>query len=152
MDITVIKLDHLGRESWRYSGQLVERGDHKITIEAFFDRNDFEFHGMMFCKGDRFIETYYDDRWYNILEIHDIEEDKLKGWYCNVGFPAEIENHTISYKDLALDLLVFPDGTQIVLDEDEFWELKLLPDERKHSLEALKELQTIFLKQITRGG
>ena len=42
-------------------------------------------------RGDRFIETYYTDRWYNIFEIHAREDDRLKGWYCNIAKPAVME-------------------------------------------------------------
>jgi hypothetical protein len=45
---------------------------------------------------------------------------------------------------LALDLLVFPDGRQIVLDEDEFNALPLSEAERQSALAALAELQALF--------
>jgi protein associated with RNAse G/E len=144
MEITVKKLDHKGRETWRYKGQLLQRSSSSITIVAFFDRPDIDLHGMSLCFGDRFVETYYFDRWYNIFEIHDKDNDQIKGWYCNIGYPAEIQENSISYKDLALDLLVFPDGTQIVLDEDEFNEIKLKEDEHRNVVDALNKLQTHF--------
>jgi predicted RNA-binding protein associated with RNAse of E/G family len=147
MNITVIKLDHEGRETWRYVGQLIERSSRSVTIEAFFDQSDIDFHGMSLRSGDRFVETYYFDRWYNIFEVHDRDNDQLKGWYCNIGYPAEIRENTISYKDLALDLLVFPDGNQIILDMDEFNEINLNAVERCNAIEALKKLQTYFRKK-----
>jgi len=150
MDITVIKLDHKGNETWRYKGQLLNRSSSSLTIEAFFDRSEIDLHGMSLCFGDRFVETYYIDRWYNIFEIHDKDNDQLKGWYCNIGYPAEIQENSISYKDLALDLLVFPDGFQIVLDEDEFNEINLTAVERRNAIDALKKLQTHF--RIMKAG
>ena len=51
----------------------------------------------------------------------------LRGWYCNIGKPALLDGDCLSYVDLALDLLVFPDGRQFVLDEDEFLRLDLSP-------------------------
>lgn len=147
MNITVIKLDHEGRETWRYVGQLIERSSRSVTIEAFFDQSDIDFHGMSLRSGDRFVETYYFDRWYNIFEVHDRDNDQLKGWYCNIAYPAEIRENTISYRDLALDLLVFPDGNQIVLDMDEFNEINLNAVERCNAIEALKKLQTYFRKK-----
>lgn len=146
MNITVIKLDHEGKEAWRYSGQLIKRSRNFIAIEAFFDRPDIDFHGMSLGFGDKFIETYYFDRWYNIFEIHDREDDHLKGWYCNVSSPAELQDSTISYRDLALDLLVFPDGSQIILDEDEFNIINLSGDERQNAIAALAELKAGFQK------
>lgn len=142
--VTIIKRDHAGQETWRYQGVLLDRGVNHIISEAFFDREDLLFHGMTLRRGDRFIETYFADRWYNIFEIYELSEGQLKGWYCNIGHPAEIDSDTISYRDLALDLLVFPDGRQIVLDEDEFSTLPLTPDTRKRALAALDELQRRF--------
>ena len=148
--ISVIKQDPQGNETWRYSGDVIDRRDNQIIIEALFDRDDINFNGMWLCKGDRFLETYYADRWYNIFEIHDRDDDRLKGWYCNIALPAEILEEFISYKDLALDLLVFPDGRQYVLDEDEFAELQLQPEIRLRALDALGVLQNYFrMMEIT---
>ncbi len=144
MKVTVIKRNPKGQETWRYRGEVIERGENYLILEAFFDRDDLAFHGMQLCRGDRFVETYYTDRWYNIFEIHDRDDDKLKGWYCNVATPAIIEGDSVSYRDLALDLLVFPDGRQIVLDEDEFAALSLSPKMRAQAQTALRNLQAIF--------
>ena len=142
--ITVIKRDILGRETWRYRGNLLHQEPERIVLEAFFDREDMEFHGMPLRKGDRFIETYYTDRWFNVLEIHAREDDRLRGWYCNISQPAEIDGNQLSYVDLALDLLVFPDGIQVVLDTEEFARLELTDWQRNRAWDALKNLQAQF--------
>jgi predicted RNA-binding protein associated with RNAse of E/G family len=142
--VTVIKRDYRGNETWRYAGELVERRAHVIVIEAFFDREDTPVDGLVLRGGDRFVETYYDDRWYNIFEVHDPTTEEIKGWYCNVGWPAEFENNTISYRDLALDLLVFADGRQKVLDEDEFDKLPIDTTVREKALAGLAELRERF--------
>lgn len=147
--ITVIKQDPAGNETWRYSGEIIKQKGHKMIIEAFFDREDMLFHGMWLCKGDRFVESYFDNRWYNIFEIYDRDTDDLKGWYCNITTPAIFEDDLISYKDLALDLLVFPDGRQLVLDEDEFRELDLADGIRSVARAALQELQNKFESELS---
>ncbi len=96
-------------------------------------------------RNDRFVETFYSDRWYNIFEIYDRDDDHFKGWYCNIGKPAIIEDDFVSYVDLALDLWVSADGTQTVLDEDELDELNLDDELKRRVYDGLKELQT-FLK------
>ncbi len=140
MDITVIKQDIQGNETWRYTGQELERDSDRVLLEALFNREDTPVDGIILKKGDRFIETYYTHRWYNIYEIHDGHDGTLKGWYCNVSYPARLEGDRLYYKDLALDLLVFPDGRQVVLDEDEFEALPLSPEIRAKAREALREL------------
>jgi hypothetical protein len=143
-DLWVIKRNVAGEETWRYPARVLRRRSAAVLIEAYFNRTDTPFHGITLGQGDRFIEAYYSERWYNVFEIHDREDDSLKGWYCNVTLPAEIDEHTISYVDLALDLLVYPDGKQLVLDEDEFVELEITPEVRRQAKEALQALQDLF--------
>ena len=143
-DLWVIKRNVAGEETWRYPARLLRRKPGAVLIEAFFNRPDTPFHGIILGQGDRFIEAYYSQRWYNLYEIHDRHDDSLKGWYCNVTLPAQIDEHSISYVDLALDLLVYPDGKQLVLDEDEFAELDINPDVRRQARDALKALQDLF--------
>jgi protein associated with RNAse G/E len=142
--ITVIKQNYRGLESWRYKGNLISRSPEEIVIEAYFDREDTEVAGIILQRGDRFIETYSSDRWYNIFEIQEQSSGKLKLWYCNVGYPAVITEYSIAYRDLALDLLVYPDGRQVVLDEDEFDALPLPPEVQNAARQALLELQDKF--------
>jgi protein associated with RNAse G/E len=145
----VIKQNIDGNETWRYRGRLVKQDDHSITLEAFFDLETLDLHGLVLQRGDRFIETYYTDRWYNIFEIHAQEEYTLRGWYCNIATPAQIFNDRIEYRDLALDLLVFPDGSQMVLDEDEFEQLNISDDFREMAVNALSELKMLFKNTAT---
>jgi predicted RNA-binding protein associated with RNAse of E/G family len=143
--VTVIKRDILGHELWRYSGELLHKEGTALVLEARFNRPDRMLVDELLKQGDRFVETYYTDHWYNIFEIHDRDDDRLKGWYCNVCKPAVMEAaDVISYVDLALDLWVAPDGGQTVLDEDEFAALALDAKTRSVARMALVELQSSF--------
>lgn len=143
--ITVIKRNVQGQETWRYTGRLLEERDGIIRLEAAFDRDDIFLAGMPLKRGDRFVETYYSNRWYNIFEVHAREDDSLRGWYCNVSTPVKYEGEReISYVDLALDLLVFPDGRQVILDEEEFAALEITTEFRRRAKESLAELRRRF--------
>lgn len=143
--ISVRKRNELGEVVWEYSGKLLERGDDFIRLEALFNRKDTPFQGTVLKLNDRFVETFFTDRWYNIFRIHDRDDDSVKGWYCNVGKPAIWDTpDAISYVDLALDLWVTPDGKQSVLDEDEFEALALDEATRTRAREALEELKAFF--------
>jgi len=144
--VEVLKLNLAGQETWRYTGQVLEQRPEAIIIEARFNRADTPFHGILLGQGDRFVEIFYNDRMYNIFEIHDRADDHLKGWYCNVCRPAEFHPGEIAYVDLSLDLLVYPDGRQLVLDEDEFAvQAKQLSEaEIKNARAALLALQELF--------
>ncbi len=143
--ITVIKRNPAGEETWHYTGTVMHRERRAVILEARFNRADVPFMGTVLREGDRFVETYYIDRWYNIFEIHDREDDRIKGWYCNIGRPAVLEaEDRLSYVDLALDLWVDPDGNQTVLDEEEFADLDLDPETRAQARSALEDLKKIF--------
>jgi protein associated with RNAse G/E len=150
-EVWIIKKNGYGKETWRYAGNVLQRYENSILIEAFFNRPDTPFHGMLLGLGDRFLELYFNDRWYNIFEIHDRKTDTLKGWYCNVTCPAEFSEGVIAYVDLALDLLVFPDGKQMVLDEDEFSALDISPELGLHARQGLAELVELFKKPFSIG-
>ncbi len=139
-DFTVYKLDHTGREVWQYPARLLERGRGYIRLEAFFNRDDVDLGYTVFKRGDRFIETFYAERWYNVFAVHDSDDGALKGWYCNVCRPAAISEAAVRCDDLALDVWVSPAGEVTVLDEDEFAALPLAKDERRSALEALQSL------------
>jgi protein associated with RNAse G/E len=143
--ITVSKRNEHNIITWQYTGHVISRNSNSVILEARFNRPDMPFQGTTLKNGDRFIETFYEDRWYNIFEIHDRDDDSIKGWYCNVGFPAVWDGvDAISYVDLALDLWVSPAGAQTVLDEDEFASIDLDSANRANALQALAELQNHF--------
>lgn len=138
--VIVIKLNTEREETWRYEGRILSQRPQTMLIEARFNRSTLLFHGITLQENDRFLERYYSNRWYNLFEIHDREDDALKGWYCNVTTPAEFSNGKIAYIDLALDVLVYPDGKYLILDEDEFRALALPLQQQTKAWEALDTL------------
>jgi len=109
-----------------------------------FNRDDMPFMDTSLKRGDHFIETYYTDRWYNIFEIYDRDDNVLKGWYCNLTRPAIVVDGRVEYADLFLDLWVGADGAQTVLDEDEFLAAELDEQTRRSARDTLAELQDRF--------
>jgi protein associated with RNAse G/E len=94
----------------------------------------------VFKRGDRLVETFYSDRWYNVFAVYDRDDGALKGWYCNVTRPATITDTAVSSDDLALDVWVSPDGAVTVLDEEEFAALELSDADRAMALDAVQQL------------
>jgi len=143
-DVTIIKNTHIGGEVWRYAGKIIAESTKGIIVEAYFNRSDLEFNGILLKEGDHFLELYLYGKWFNIFEIYDRDSGLLKAWYCNITRPVRMADQTIYYDDLALDLLVFPDRRQLALDEDEFLSLDLNKADQHQARSALKELQIIF--------
>lgn len=143
MSFTVHKLNHLGEEKLQYSGEVLERGEHFVCIQALFSFGDMELGYVTLRQGDIFTEWFYDNRWYNVFRIEDVDSNELKGYYCNLTRPAQIGKENVKAEDLALDLFVKPDGTTILLDEDEYQSLHLAQDEQKEIQAALNELYAL---------
>lgn len=133
-----------GEVAFQYDGEVIRREENAIVLEAFFGRDDMTFMNVTLKRGDRFVETFYTDRWYNIFEIFDRDNKAFKGWYCNIGWPALIDEEVVSYIDLALDLWVAPDGTQTVLDEDELLDLHLDDELLQKVYAGMQELQELL--------
>jgi len=144
MKIKIQKRNPAGEVVYEYEGDELRRDETSIVLEALFTRDDMPFMDVIFKKGDRFVEYYYSDRWYNIFAIYDRDDGHLKGWYCNIGKPAVIEKGVVSYVDLALDLWVSTTGEKTVLDEDEFEASGLDEDTRNSALLGLAELKLRF--------
>jgi predicted RNA-binding protein associated with RNAse of E/G family len=133
-------LDHEGREVISYPGEVVERGEGRIVLRTSWEREPMDLGFVVLEPADRWREFFYADRWYNVFEIRD-GDGRLKGWYCNITRPARIGPDEVAAEDLALDLWVTPDGASELLDEEEFAELELEPEERRKAREALLDLR-----------
>lgn len=136
----------------RYRCDVVEQMPERTVCRGRFEIEVLKPY-VHFRIGDRTVETFYPDRWYNILELHDVDDDRLKGWYCNIARPAQIvaeaENVTIVYEDLALDVFVSPVGDLLVLDEDELAELQLPAGENERAWAALEQLREQIARRDT---
>jgi predicted RNA-binding protein associated with RNAse of E/G family len=140
----IIKNDHLGNSVWEYDGIVIEQTASALLLEANFNRSDLMFNGVFLKEGDRFLELYPIGKWFNVYELHDKDNDEIKGWYCNITRPVRFNDEKISYDDLALDLLVYPDRKMLVLDEDEFRSLSLNPIETLNAKKGLEQLKEMF--------
>jgi len=141
----IIKNDHKGRELWRYPAEVLTQTDNEIRIEAYFNRDDHDAGFVEFKRNDRFVETFYNDRWYNVFAIYDRDDQRLKGWYCNITRPAVWNEVELAADDIALDVWVTavngkPSGEPLVLDQEEFVELGLKPPEAHKALQAVDEV------------
>ena len=144
----IIKNDHCGKEIWRYPAEVLSQTDACITLEAYFNRDDYSAGFVVFKRDDRFVETFYRDRWYNVFAIYDRDDHRLKGWYCNITRPARWNADELAADDIALDVWVpavdgegF--GKPLVLDQEEFVELGLKPAEMEQALKAVEEIKSL---------
>lgn len=147
-EVTVYKLDLEGKPTLSYTGRLVTRTTSEVVLEAPYTFGRRELGYVTLENGDRFVEHFYTDRWYNVFVIYDGQTGALKGWYCNITRPAELAQEAdgglaVRAVDLALDYFVQPSGREFVLDEDAFAALRLTPEEAAAAWAALAELKAL---------
>jgi hypothetical protein len=139
--ITVQKRNHRGDIIFSYQGEVLELGDNFVCLVATFGRSDVDIGCVVFRKGDTMTEWFFSNRWYNIFRLQDVDDGRLKGWYCNITRPAVIADSLIYADDLALDVFVSPSGEVMVLDEDEFEALSLNISDCASALDAVAQLR-----------
>jgi hypothetical protein len=143
--VHVRKLKPDGALDYAWDGTVVRCDAEGIVLRAEFNVDLVEREFATFRRGDVFVEFYYWNRWYNVFQIS-APDGTLKGWYANVGLPAELVTETgdLQYVDLALDVWMRPSGDYVVLDQDEFDELLThyveLADAAERGRDALLEL------------
>jgi hypothetical protein len=147
-EILVHKLNENGEEVWKYPGTLVEQTESSIRLEARFGRDDVAVGSLFLSRGDTFIETFYFDRWFNTFAVFENESGRFKGWYCNITRPAWVEGKHIYAEDLALDIVVLPDGSYEILDREEFEDLQISELDRLRALQTLHGLQEQAVNRI----
>ena len=118
--ITVRKHDWRGAFRYAWQGEVLRRdADLLLLLAAWQGPGEPRVGEIRFETGDRFLEYYYLQHPYAVWQIEQ-PDGALKGWYCNVGTPPLERDGVLSFDDLLLDVLVYPDGRYLVLDEDEF--------------------------------
>ena len=145
--ITVVKLNPSGEPKIQYQGEVIEHSHAGVIIQAYWQQPLKDLGYTRFDPGDSFIEYYYSDRWFNIFDIA-TADGRRKGWYCNIAEPASISDEFIKQIDLLLDVWVDPDGTPLVLDEDEFEaDTTLSQEQRAGAHQGLQDLLQMIAAQ-----
>jgi len=142
--VRVQKLTYDGRPGYSYFAELLEANTRIVVRAPFASPHGRPVFlpelGITLEEGELWVEYYYRDRWYNVLKIFDVS-GRLKGYYCNICLPAEFDGQVITWRDLTLDVYIFPDGSYRVLDEAEFEASDLYPPEvRAKARQAFAEL------------
>ena len=141
--IHVVSTKYDGSRHWEYDSRLV------LTTGSLIVSQDFAGQVYQTWKGPHtepfdVRNHFWTDRWYNVMRCDRPRAGGLEYWYCNVTTPAQYDGETVRYSDLDLDVLVFPDGSLKVVDEDEFLEHSVLmgypPDVIEQSRRAVDEL------------
>lgn len=146
--VTVYKRDHNGNDVFNYPMTVTAKGDNWIRVEGHFNIPKTYDLGLFTIKnGDRSIEWFYPNRYYNIFRIYDGDSEIIKGYYCNITRPIIITESGITADDLELDILVSSAGQIVLRDEDEFNALNLPDNEHQQALQAVEQIRNLVENQ-----
>jgi protein associated with RNAse G/E len=147
LPITVLARKYDGREHRRWEAKVVRHADSLLVLDGRFETEIR--HNLLgtIAPGTLSIEYYWLDRWYNVFRFME-PGGGLRNYYCNVNIPPTYDGRVLSFVDLDMDILVAPDLSYQILDEDEFkvnalhYEYPALIQERAH--QALAELKALI--------
>ncbi len=108
-----------GRVHRRWPATVVSQAGTLLVLDAAFAEEIR--HPLLgtILPGTLSTEYYWTDRWYNVFRFCE-PTGALRNYYCNVNTPAIFDGHTLSFTDLDIDVLIAPDFSFRVLDEEEF--------------------------------
>lgn len=115
----VRSLKYDGREHRRWRARLVRREGTLVVLSGLFE--DEVEHALLgrISEGTISTEYFWTDRWYSVFRFQE-PSGAHRNFYCNVNAPPRLDEETLSFVDLDVDILVAPDFSYSVLDEDEF--------------------------------
>jgi adenylate kinase family enzyme len=128
--VTVVKLTPASDEAARYPGLVIDAGAPApwLAVRATWVSRLVDLDGLTFVPGDTLHEFFSPAHLFNVFALFAPDGD-LRGWYANVTHPARLDPGTdpptLTWHDLYVDLIAFPDGRAIVRDEDELAEAGL---------------------------
>ena len=118
MQRTVIKHSPSGKPPVQYAGQALPAPEDWVAVRAPWIHGTYGLGYLTFQNGDMLHEYFSLERPYNAFAIYR-DDESFVGWYCNVTQPTEVSGDEIHWHDLYIDVIVYPDGRTLVLDEDE---------------------------------
>ena len=142
------KHDYAGAHVLSYEGEVIQRGATWVCLRAIFQHAKADLGFVVLQPGDVFIEWFYSDRWYNVFQVFDGADMRLKGWYCNITRPAIITDTDVRADDLELDVFVTPTGAMVLLDEEEFSAMNPSVDDRIAALRAVDAIRGVVARRV----
>ncbi|HEY9404199.1 MAG TPA: DUF402 domain-containing protein [Pyrinomonadaceae bacterium] len=108
-----------GRLHRTWQARLLAQEDSLIIVEGVFEEEIRHPQLGLIAPGTHSTEYYWKDRWYSIFRFRE-PTGELRNYYCNINLPAVFDGSVLTFIDLDIDVLVTPDFTRHILDEDEF--------------------------------
>ena len=118
-EVLVRSCKHGGRLHRSWPARVARRENSLIVLDAFFA--DEVRHSLIGTieAGTLSTEFFWTDRWYSVFRFQ-APDGRLLKFYCNINTPSTLEHGLLTFVDLDVDVLVEPDYSYEVLDQNEF--------------------------------
>ncbi len=146
VEVRSLKYDGSLKRSWR--ARLARVAGELIVLEGVFAEE--VRHPLLgtILAGTHSTEFFWTNRWYSVFRFREPGNGPLRNFYGNINTPPRFEGNILSFKDLDIDVLVRPDFSYTVLDEDEFEQHSKQFDYPKEfssrAFQALDELRALI--------
>ncbi|MCX2727550.1 DUF402 domain-containing protein [Thermomicrobium sp. 4228-Ro] len=117
-ELTVVKLDPLGKPVARYRGTTQAGLPGWVVLRARWSLGTVVSGPIRFECGDELVEYFSLIEPINAFALYDAA-GRFKGWYTNVACPAFLVENELYWRDLYIDVVVNAEGHLAVLDEEE---------------------------------
>ncbi|HJR07204.1 MAG TPA: DUF402 domain-containing protein [Pyrinomonadaceae bacterium] len=108
-----------GRLHREWQANLLTQDDSLVVVEGVFEEEIRHPQLGTIATGTLSTEYYWTDRWYSIFRFRE-PSGALRNYYCNINQPVEFDGSVLTFVDLDIDVLVAPDFSYRILDEEEF--------------------------------
>lgn len=116
-----------------------------ITYKTWVVESD----GRRWFTREPAICFYYTDRWYNVMAM--IRKRGIY-YYCNLASPSIYDGEAIKNIDYDLDVKVFPDGSYILLDEEEFVDHQVMMRYDESIIDIVRQEQRRLVNVVKAGN
>jgi uncharacterized protein len=146
VEVRSLKYDGSLKRSWR--ARLARAEGELVVLEGVFEAE--VRHALLgtILAGTHSTEFFWTDRWYSVFRFREPDGGPLRNFYGNINTPPRLEGNILSFIDLDIDVLVRPDFSYTILDEDEFEQHARQFDYPKEfsarALRALDELRALI--------
>jgi len=115
---TITEIKHtLAGERKTFDCELLQRRGREAVVVYRMPR-DLQLEDIALSRGTLSLGYFWEDRPYNAYHWIDQRQDSV-ALYFNISDGTRIGARSIEWRDLAVDILISPDGRCRVLDEDE---------------------------------
>lgn len=148
VEVRSLRFDRSVKRTWRARLERLE--GELIVLEGVFEEEVRHPLLGVIRAGTLSTEFFWTDRWYSVFRFRE-PSGRLRNFYGNLNTPPRLEGGILSFVDLDIDVLVAPDLTYKILDEEEFEQHAKqfeYPEEfRQRALRALDELLALIARR-----